>query len=126
MFETVSPSRASRRSRSALYEALSFSLAIHGLAAVFALASNLWEVTFPTTSPVYTIAFILEAPPPPPPPPPAPRPVEQKAPDITLAKVMVPADVLAPTVIPDEIPIVKPQTIPISMFASAKGVIGGI
>lgn len=68
---------------------------------------------------------MLEAPPPPPPPPPAARPPEQK-PDITTAKITLPADVLAPTVIPDEIPVVHPQTLPPSAFASAKGVVGGI
>lgn len=126
MFETVAPQRASLKSRSALYEALSFSLAAHGVAALFALGTNVWEVTFPSSSPVYTVAFVLEAPPPPPPPPPAAKPLEEKQPEMTTAKMMLPADMLAPTVIPDEIPIVKPQTIPMSMFASAKGVVGGI
>lgn len=125
MFETVVPARASRTNRSALYEALSFSLVLHGLAACVALMSNLWQVTFPTASPIYPVSFILAAPPPPPPPPPPAKPIEQK-PDITTAKMIIPADMLAPTVIPDEIPIVKPQTIPISAFASAKGVIGGV
>ena len=125
MFETVAPARASRRNRSALYEALSFSLAVHGIAAAAAVASNLWQVTFPTSSPVYTIAFVLEAAPPPPPPPPPARPPEQKQ-ELTTAKVEVPADVLAPTIIPDEIPVVPPQTISPLKLTSVVGVIGGI
>ncbi|HEX7419446.1 MAG TPA: TonB family protein [Thermoanaerobaculia bacterium] len=125
MFETVAPARASRANRNALYEALTFSLVVHGLAAAVAVGSNLWQVTFPTTSPAYTIAFVLEAPPPPPPPPPPARPPEQK-PEITTAKMLMSADVLAPTVIPDEIPNVKPQTMPLNMLASAKGIVGGI
>lgn len=123
MFETVAPSRASRSSRSALYEALTFSIAVHGVAALGALLFNIWQVTFPTASPAYTMAFVLEATPTPPPPPLAPRPRQQKA-DAT-AKVEMPADVLAPTVIPDEIPVVKPQTIPMNLLASANGVAGG-
>ena len=125
MFETVAPARASRANRNILYEALSFSLVVHGLAAVIALASNLWQVTFPTASPIYTVAFVLEAPPPPPPPPPPARPPEQKS-EITTAKILMPTDFLAPTVIPDEIPLVKPQTLPMNALASAKGVVGGI
>ena len=38
----------------------------------------------------------------------------------------MPADVLAPNLIPDGIPIVKPQSIPMDALASAKGFIGGI
>ncbi len=125
MFETVAPARTSRTSRTAVYEALSFSLVVHGLVAAGALISNLWQVSFPTASPIYTVSFILAAPPPPPPPPPPAKPIEQK-PEITTAKILLPADVLAPTVIPDEIPVVKPQSIPISAFAAAKGLIGGV
>jgi protein TonB len=124
LFETVAPARASRANRNVLYEALTFSLLVHGVAAAIAVVSNIWQVTFPTASPVYNIAFVLEAPPPPPPPPPPLRPPEQK-PDITTAKVIMPADVLAPNVIPDEIPMVKPQTMPLNALASAKGLIGG-
>ena len=125
MFETVAPARSYRPSRSALYEALSFSLVVHGIAALAALATNLWQVTFPNASPAYSVAFVLEAAPPPPPPPPPPRPVEQKQ-DMQTTKMALPADVLAPTVIPDEIPVVKAQVIPPSAFASATGVAGGV
>lgn len=125
MFETVVPARTSRTNRSALYEALSFSLVVHGLVACGALMSNLWKVTFPSASPLYTVSFILAGPPPPPPPPPPAKPIEQK-PEMTAAKNLMAADVLAPTVIPDEIPVVKPQSIPVSAFAAATGVTGGV
>lgn len=125
LFETVAPSRASRSNRSALYEALTFSVVVHGLAAVAALISNVWQVTFPTASPAYTVAFVLEVTPPPPPPPPQPRPLERK-PEMAVTQMVLPADVLAPNVIPDEIPIVKQQTMPINLLASVKGVVGGI
>lgn len=124
MFETVAPSRASRSDRSALYEALTFSIVVHGAVAVSALVSNIWQVTFPTASPAYNVAFILEATPPPPPPPLPPRPLEQKR-EMATAKMVMPADVLAPNVIPDEIPVVKPQVVPLNLLASVKGVVGG-
>ena len=98
---------------------------VHGAAAVTALLSNIWQVTFPTASPAYNVAFILEATPPPSPPPPPPRPLEQK-PEIATIKMAMPADVLAPNVIPDEIPIVKPQIVPLNLLASVKGLVGGI
>ena len=125
LFETVAPSRASRSNRSALYEALTFSIVLHGIAALGALLSNIWQVTFPTASPAYNVAFILEATPPPPPPPPSPRPLEQK-PEIVTTRMAMPAEVLAPNIIPDEIPVVKPQVVPLNLLASVKGVVGGI
>jgi len=88
LFETVAPARASRANRNVLYEALSFSLALHGIAAVVAVVSNVWQVRFPTASPSYTISFVLEAPPPPPPPAPPAKPLEQK-PEITTAKIFM-------------------------------------
>lgn len=125
MFETVSPAPPSRTNRQALYEALSFSLVLHGLVVGGAVVSNLLEVSFPSASPVYTVAFAMaEAPPPPPPPPAPPKPAQTQEP-ITAATMKVPVEFLAPTVIPDEIPIVKPTIAP-AAFAIPKGVIGGI
>lgn len=123
MFETVAPSRASQSDRSALYEALTFSIVVHGAVAVSALVSNIWQVTFPTASPAYNVAFILEAAPPPPPPPAPPRPLEPKR-EMATKKIVMPADVLAPNVIPDEIPVLKPQTVPLNLLASMTDVAG--
>jgi periplasmic protein TonB len=126
LFETVVPARQSRTGRSALYEALSFSIAMHGLAAAIALASNLWEVTFPNVSPLYTIAFALTEPPPPPPPPPAPpKPLEIKQEPVNNNALLAQAAVLAPTIIPDEIPVVKKDSFS-NAFAVPNGTLGGI
>lgn len=101
MFETVVPERIAPRSRKLFYEILPLSLTIHALAAAAMLVSASWNVSFPTSSPKMYAAFILEeAPPPPPPPPPpvarsVPRAVVVRRPDV------------APTIIPDEIPIVQ-------------------
>jgi protein TonB len=126
VFETVAPAKATRSSRTALYEALSFSVAVHGIVAVGALLSNIWQVSFPTASPIYTVAFVLtEAPPPPPPPPAAPKPLQVKD-EITTAKMIMPNEILAPNIIPDEIPVVRQEIIAPSAFAVSNGVIGGV
>jgi TonB family protein len=125
MFETVSPAMTSRPNRQVVFEALSFSLLLHGVAAGGAIVSNLAKVTFPTTSPVYTVAFVLsDVPPPPPPPPPPPQPAQVEE-TVTTAPMQIPQAFLAPTVIPDEIPIVKADIAPVA-FAAATGVLGGI
>lgn len=123
MFETVAPAKQSRTGRNALYEALSFSIAVHGLATGLALASNLWEVTFPNTSPMYTVAFALSEPPPPPPAPPKPLEVKQEPVNTALLAQVA---VLAPTIIPDEIPGVKKDAFSPSALAVPNGTLGGI
>ncbi len=127
MFETIAPPKTWRASRNALYEALSFSLVVHAIAAGGAVVSNLWQVTFPAASPVYTVAFVLAAPPPPPPPPPLPKALEQKPETLstTVAKVD-PNLFVAPTQIPDQIPVVKPVAITPVAFAVPTGGIGGV
>ena len=124
MFETVSPPTTSRTKRQALYEALSVSIVLHGLIAGGAVVSNLADVTFPSTSPAFTIAFALEAPPPPPPPPAPPKPAQTEEP-ITTAQIQLPTAFLAPNVIPDEIPIVRQEIAPIA-FAVPNGIVGGV
>ncbi|HEX9163020.1 MAG TPA: TonB family protein [Thermoanaerobaculia bacterium] len=127
MFETVAPAQASSRNRSALYEALTFSIVAHAMAGGFALASSLWEVSFPITSPVYNVAFVLsEVPVPPPPPPPPPKPLAERPEEITNAKLAVPVEMLAPTVIPDEIPVVKQELVTRAAFAVPTGIQGGL
>lgn len=100
-------------------------MVVHGIAAVGMLASNLWQVDFPTASPLYSVAFVFAAAPPPPPPPP-PKPIEVKQPEMTTAKLLLATDLLAPTVIPDEIPVVKPQIVQASAFAVPEGYVGGV
>ncbi len=126
MFETVAPPKTWRASRKALYEALSFSLAVHGIAAGGVVVSNLWKVSFPATSPVYTIAFVLAAPPPPPPPPPVPRPLGQKPETLTTVAKVDPNLFVTPTQIPDQIPVVKPDDITPVAFAVPTGAFDGV
>ncbi len=95
------------------------------MAAGGAVVSNLWQVTFPAASPVYTVSFVMAAPPPPPPPPPLPKPLEQKPEVINTAVKLPPNLFVAPTVIPDEIPIVEPEVVTPVAFAVPNGVIGG-
>jgi len=125
LFETLAVHRTEKPSRSALYEALTFSLFLHAAAGLFAIGVTIWEVTFPTTSPKEIVSFVLSTPAPPPPPPPPPRPAQQET--IT-TKVKVPENAfLAPTVIPDTIPEVKPNQLFTSVaFAAPNGVIGGV
>ena len=123
MFETVAPAKLSRTGRNALYEALSFSVAMHGLAAGLAIASNLWEVTFPNASPMYTVAFALTEPPPPPPAP--AKPLELKQAPVNTA-LLAQLAVLAPTIIPDEIPVVNKDAFSPAALAVPNGTLGGI
>jgi TonB family protein len=125
LFETVITGKQSRTARNALYEAISFSIALHGLVAGVALASNLWQVTFPNISPAYIVAFALAEPPPPPPPPPAPpKPLEVKQ-EAANNALLAQAAVLAPTIIPDEIPVVKKDAFA-NAFAVPNGTLGGV
>lgn len=107
MFETVVPERVSPRSRKLFYEMLPLSLTIHACAAAAMIVSASWTVTFPLQSPKLYAAFALtDAPPPPPPPPPPPR--TERAQTIERVRAVVARmPEVAPTIIPDEIPIVE-------------------
>lgn len=106
MFETVAPETFSPRSRRLFYEVLPLSLALHACAAAAMIVSASWQVTFPSHSPKLYTAFVLGEVPLPPPPPPLPpvrivRPVEH------VRAVAPPMPDVAPTIIPDAIPIVE-------------------
>jgi protein TonB len=117
MFETVAPEAFQTRSRRVFIETLPISIALHVIAIVATMASMIWNVSLPTQSPKFTVAYSLTQVPDPPPPPPAPKPavaakqapVQPKpAPAPTAPTVIV-----APTVIPDTIPdVVPPQPAP--------------
>lgn len=125
MFETVAPEKFAKRSRKAFYEALPLSLAFHALVGGGVLAANIWKITFPDQSPAQMIAFNLaDTPPPPPPPPPPPKP--QPAQQVTVKRVEVPREIVAPTVIPDVIPEVLPEPVVYAEEGVAEGVEGGI
>lgn len=133
MFESVAPETFIPRSRKAMYESLPVSIGVHAALSIGILVAATWHVGFPTHTPRALVAYQIEAPipipPPPPPPPPAVRQIEVPQ-HVPVGRV---AD-LAPTIIPDEIPQVLPQSIvqqnlPIidaPIVAAPQGVEGGV
>lgn len=109
MFESVAPETFSPRSRKLLYESLPMSIAAHVLAGVTLVVGGTWEVTFPQDSPPLHMAYTIAMEPTPPPAPPAPaqtqalpKPMPQDA------SAPAPEEIVAPTIIPDEIPTLTP------------------
>lgn len=126
MFETVAPEKFARRSRRVFYEALPLSIAFHALIGMAAVVAHVWTVAFPLHSPAQAMSFnIAELPPPPPPPPPPPKALTPQVP-VKVVK-LDPNQIVAPTVIPEEIPIVQPQAIITeALDTSLEGVEGGV
>src|SRR5713226_4691212 len=107
MFESVAPETFTKRSRRLFYETLPLSITVHLLAIAGAFGATAWNVVFPQHSPRLTASYNLTAipEPPPPPPPPAPPKVQPQ-----VAPPQIPDDqIVAPTVIPDTIPVVEKQ-----------------
>jgi periplasmic protein TonB len=105
MFETVSPEAFIRRNRPIFYETLPLSLGLHVIVLTALAGSALSTITFPGQPPRLAFAYRIadfNPPPPPPPPPRAAQPV-QKAVEVPLDKIV------APTVIPDTIPVIEPS-----------------
>jgi protein TonB len=125
MFETVAPEIAGRRSRLILYESLPVSLAVHGVAIAIAVVIAVWNVHFPSQSPRFMRSYqlVLIPDPPPPPPPPAPPRLAPVIPK-DFMPVKLPSEV-APTIIPDEIPIVT-NDLPKPTMTSTVGVVAGV
>jgi TonB family protein len=104
MFESVAPEAVAPRSRKLFYESLPMSIAAHAVIGVAVLIASVWEVTFPPDSPPMHMMYTLESMPTPPPAPPAPA---QKEPAPKPVAQQQPAnldEIVAPTIIPDEIP----------------------
>jgi len=122
MFETSRP-QDPKRTRLFFFELLPVSLAFHGCILAAVILASIWNVTFPSQSPKMFLAFQLAntPPPPPPPPPPAARPQ-------SVVKLIVkpPEEIVAPTVVPDEIPILENDAPPPEDEAVEGGVEGGI
>ncbi|HEX2835679.1 MAG TPA: energy transducer TonB [Thermoanaerobaculia bacterium] len=118
MFET-SRAQTSARGRVFFFGMLPISVAAHALAATGLILMNVWTVAFPSDAPAQFLAFAVAdtPPPPPPPPPPAASPVQKVVP------VQTPTEIVAPTVIPDEIPVIT-RSLP--QVTSAAGVPGGV
>ncbi len=110
MFESVAPETFVPRSRKVFYESLPMSIAAHVVVAVTLIVAGTWEVTFPSDSPRLHLSYSIEMEPTPPPPPPAPA-AQAQAPTKQVVKqetVTAPQDIVAPTIIPEEIPTVEP------------------
>src|SRR5258706_3771978 len=111
MFETVAPNAFQTRSRRVFYETLPISIAVHLLAVGGAFAVMFWNVAFPAHYPRMVVAYNLTQVPDPPPPPPPPPKVEPPKPVLPLSQLAPPApptQIVAPTIIPDMIPVVVP------------------
>jgi protein TonB len=111
MFETVSPEALIRRNRARFVGTLPVSLVAHGLLIGGAMMAAAWNVRFPVESPrLMSLYSVVQEPPPPPPPPPPPAPRARVVPIIETVPQPVQPD-LAPTFIPDEIPVLvmEPQ-----------------
>jgi TonB family protein len=123
VFETANTTVYARSNRLTVFEAVTFSLILHLAAGVVALAANIWKVDFPDQSPAMVISFVLADPTPPPPPPPPARTVAK--PQTAQAGIVPPDQIVAPTVIPDEIPVVQNTVVALVPETSITGVEGG-
>jgi len=123
MFETVAPEAFRKRNSRLFYETLPLSITVHALAIAGAMGATAWEVAFPNHSPRLVAAYSLTAiPDPPPPPPPLPQPKTQPQ----VVPPPVPDDeIVAPTVIPDTIPVVEKELPPMSLAPAPEAVEGG-
>lgn len=111
MFESVAPETFVPRSRKVFYESLPMSIAAHAAVAVVLVVGGVWNVTFPIESPRLHLAYSIEMEPTPPPPPPAAPPQaqpQQKQIPAEERPAPSPDEIVAPTIIPEEIPTVEP------------------
>lgn len=104
MFESVAPETFVPRSRKLFYESLPLSLFAHAAIGVAIIVATTWEVTFPSDSPAMHMMYTLEMMPTPPPPPPAPLARQQAVPKPVDPRPVPIDEIVAPTIIPDEIP----------------------
>ncbi len=102
MFETVSPEAFEKRRRWVFYESLPLSIAVHGAAIAGIFGFAIAHITFPIEPPRLVTAYSLAEPPPPPPPPPPPRAAVAQA--TPVKEYVIPKEDVAPTIIPDTIP----------------------
>jgi protein TonB len=120
MFETVVPETVAPRSRKVFYETLPISIVAHAIIGGAIVASTIWEIEFPASSPALYAPYQLAAAPPPPPPPPPPA-RSQVVQQVKMARMPE----VAPTIIPDVIPEVLPA-VETDSEGMEEGVEGGI
>jgi periplasmic protein TonB len=123
MFETSRP-QDPKRARLFFLELLPVSLVFHGCILAAVILASIWNVTFPSQSPKMYMAFHLADTPPPPPPPPPPPAARPRS--VIKPIVKPPEEIVAPTVVPDEIPVVENEAPPLEEEAVEGGVEGGI
>jgi len=124
MFETTVIESRPRKSNPRRVSTLPVSLLLHALAAGGALVASVWTVAFPANAPDQIVLYSLATPPPPmPPPPPPPAGRKITAP---VHKIERPKEIVAPVIIPDEIPIVESVSSQIDETSTAVGVEGGV
>lgn len=104
MFEST---RCPTRERRLFYETLPVSMAVHALAVSTVLIASVWNVSFPQSSPALYRAYRADVATPPPPPPPPPRAQAQPATSSEHVQLAVPKEIVAPSVIPEVIPVVE-------------------
>ncbi|HXI13452.1 MAG TPA: energy transducer TonB [Thermoanaerobaculia bacterium] len=109
MFETsLTTTAAASGGRTNRLEALAFTTFAHLLVGSVLMANSIVNINFPVVPPRGTARFIVSiplVPPPPPPPPPAPRNRETAVQSTRPSQVT--QSITAPTVIPDEIPVLS-------------------
>lgn len=135
MFETVVPETVGRRSNRLFYETLPVSIALHAIVIGGVAAANLWTVAFPSQYPRTTVPYSLTRLPDPPPPPPPPPKAQPAAAVVKRPPPPPPVIALvAPTIIPDLIPVVvdtppppipEPQPVSAPPPSAPPGVAGG-
>src|SRR5438132_7304300 len=113
MFESVAPDAFTKRSHRIFYQTLPVSITAHVLVAIGVLAHILWRVDFPIESPRLVRAYVLTELPPPPPPPPPPPAAAKAQPVAAPPQPEKPALDVAPTVIPDAIPVFSNEPAPL-------------
>lgn len=122
MFETTVVESRRRKPSSRRYSSLPISILLHLLVAAGALVGSVWTVRFPGNSPAQIVLYSIASPPPPMPPPPPPPAGSKPTP--VIKRIPRPTEIVAPTVIPEEIPIV--ESISSHIETSTTGVVGGV
>jgi protein TonB len=124
MFESVAPETFVPRSRKVFYETLPLSIGLHLVIGAAFIVAGVWQVKFPLNSPKMLATYNLEELPTPPPPPPPPA-AAAKVP-VKTQQVAVKMPDVAPTIIPDAIPEVRPTPVNLPEVPITDGVVGGV
>jgi|SRR5437867_1820681 len=104
---------------------LPVSIAIHALVIGIALGASIWFVEDIPEPPI-PVTFYASAPPPPPPPPAAPPAAKPKTPEVQKQVPVRPTQMVAPTIIPENIPKPLAAPEPEAPAGAEGGVPGGV